>query len=307
MTALIIRINLIIFLSVLISVNECLKLSGKKYIRTEQGKSKDINTVFIETSHIRLHTQNHITEAEVLLCEEEGNTDCYLSTISICIDSQSKIWPKLLYKGDIPHTSNSLMINKRLAKRLNIGIGDHIGVKTAISFDDFVVCGIMRNFYGFPDYDKNAYYYCLFDRNESYKSKISGTYYTFSDDDKNAFIVESINQKIQNTINLKTKYALVIFLIIALINFFTLRGIQKVFTQRKYYNRLLILGKTRFIVNRIIIKDMILFMVISLFFYMCFLIFSPFLFINFCSILISVFINYLLLIRKLNGFNKIRK
>lgn len=276
-----------------------LKLSASEYIRTEQGKTNDINTIFIEHNYIRLHTQHHLNETEALWCEEEGNTHCYLSAISACINTKSKLWSKLLYKGELPKASNMVIINSKLAKRLHIGLGDHIGIKTAISFDDFEVCGIIRNFYGLPEYDRSSSYYCLFDRNEEYRSKINGTYYTFSNNDKNAFLVENITQYLQVSLKIIIATFCILFFILVVLHTFVLNVLQVILTQRKYYNRLRLLGKTKLFVNKIIIQDEIFFSIISLLLSALFTMNMLCLTINFFSILLSVFVNYILLRKKI--------
>ncbi|MBR0098684.1 MAG: hypothetical protein IJP90_03100 [Treponema sp.] len=111
-----------------------LNLIQEKYIRTEQNSKNSNNAIFIEQCQLRIHKELHQNEDSVLLCEEIGNTNCYVSSFSIITTSENNFLQKCLIKGHLPENTSEIVLNKSLTRRLKCQIGSILCIKNAIFF-----------------------------------------------------------------------------------------------------------------------------------------------------------------------------
>ena len=113
-----------------------LKQADKRFLRTEQEIPTDINALFIERSQIRIHKNLHETEDFVFQCEQENNTDCFISATSINAVSGNDFLEKCIVKGNLPKGKSEIAINENLAKRLHYSIDDKLCLKSAILYEN---------------------------------------------------------------------------------------------------------------------------------------------------------------------------
>ncbi len=240
-----------------------LSKSDKLFLRTEQGIPSDINALFIGNSNVRLHKILHESENLVFECERNVNTACYVSAIAINAVSNNDFLEKCIIKGLLPNHKNAIAINENLAKKMNCSIGDEICLKSALIYETVKVSGILCNFYGFPDFNKDSKFYVIMNYGDEYANSVIGSYYDFSNSNEGAFLAENMQLKIsgfwQKIIRCISTFFIISFISNIIIFIF---GYKKVLCLKKYYARLFLLGKQNAFVVKERFKDVFSFTLI---------------------------------------------
>ena len=232
-----------------------LKQTDKTFLRTEQDIPDDIHALFVERSQIRIHKTLHETEDKVFKCEQSSNTNCYVSSIALNAISDNDFLKKCVLKGELPKDSKSVAINENLAKLLNYSIGDEICIKSAILYEVVQISGIIRNFYGFPDFKADANFYIIMNRGFDYQSSVIGNYYDFSDNPENAFLAENVVQKVKSGLVKIIGKIISIFFVLVVFHIIAFYFYKKILFLRQYRLRLYDLGKTKLFIEKERIRE----------------------------------------------------
>lgn len=283
-----------------------MKSPNKTFINTEQGEKHSQDSIFFERNSVRLHTKLHKTISDIYECEETDGTKCYISTISCSISGASKIKECFMIKGHMPISNTELAINALLAERLSLNIGDKLCIKTPISNSICCISGITKNPYGFPDFDNESIYYAFFNTDNSYKSKINGTFYTFSDKD-DAFISEPIENQINIFQHLEITFTAGIFLFLFILDFCILVCFSKLFTLKNHYKKLFSLGKDKRYIGKTMILHLFLYFVLILFLSLVTFTNKIFFIVNLSAEFFTIILFYIIMGGKLYGSNRIAK
>ncbi len=240
-----------------------LSQTDKQYLRTEQEIPTDKNALFIERSQLRLHKNLHETKDLAFKCERERNTDCYISAISINAVSDTDFLQKCLVKGNLPKNKNEIAINENIAKSMNYSIGDEVCLMSAILYENVEISGIIRNFYGFPDFKTDARFYIATNRGKEYQTSVIGGYYDFSDNPEGAFLAEVVSEKVSKLLSKIILQIAGIFCGLVFLNSMAFFVYKKILCLSKYHARLFSLGKAKSFVLNKRIKEVLFFSAVS--------------------------------------------
>lgn len=236
-----------------------LGLSDKAFLRIEQGKPREKEALFIERIQIRLHKTIHQDEDSVFKCEGAGNTECFVSATPVNSDVENSYLEKCLVKGVLPKDKNSIAINESLLKRMNLSVGDTLCLKSAVIYQNVTISGIIRNFYGFPDFKADDVFYFVQNRGVEYQNMTVGGFFDFSDSKEGAFLAEDVSLKIQNLWKRIANQILVIFFSILFLSTISFQFYKRILQLPSFYSRLYALGKTKSFVKSERLKATLLF------------------------------------------------
>lgn len=279
-----------------------LKKTEKKYIQKETKKIE--NSLFIEISNNRLHSILHESEDEVIDCEENGNTDCFISAISCRFGEDDDFWSNLLLEGNLPINDTEIVISEELSKRRNIRINDVVSVKSLLDYKNVRISGILMNPYGITDFAKeDAYYIVSIIPTDDYTSKIRGNWYSFSNFKENDSELVSINDSLVQFQEKKLQLCSIILILKLILCVLILFGVQKILTLRQFYNSLLVAGIKKEVIKTRIILFEIIFLVTSLLLSLIFSRQELFILIDLIAALFATTLNFFFLRRKTYGYN----
>ena len=232
-------------------------MPGKAFIR----KAEDADYIFVADSDVQIHSKIHADKKDATMCEENQDTTCFVKVKVAALKGKTEFLQKYLIRGKFPDTPDGIAINKSLADKLKLGIGDKAGISKPFYFQEKQITGIIKNSYGFPDYTpyKHKQYFCYFDMPLG-----NGTVYSFSDNKNNAWV--NVFKHVQNTNRKIYICSFISFMVLFISNTIALFCIQEVLTFRQYCNRLLLLGIKRRYIRRKQIMFYMIFMLASMLF-----------------------------------------
>lgn len=110
----------------------------------------------LANNRVRIHKELH-DETNVLFCEEENNTNCFVSS-SLLLLPELPESQHLLLKGKFP-TNGEIVISESISTSLNLDVGDSVLLKDFLNYSVLNVSGVIKDTYGFPnEYNRNQIY-----------------------------------------------------------------------------------------------------------------------------------------------------
>lgn len=131
-------------------------------------------------------------------------------------------------------------------------------------FKQVKVVGVIKDFYGFPDFKPDARYYCITNHTEKYLSLSNGISYSFSDDPENTFIAEKVFLKKQVILKTLHIYYCILSIILFAFQFAVFHCFKKNLCLPSYYKHLCVLGKRKISILSRKLKDIGFFLSVCL-------------------------------------------
>lgn len=117
------------------------------------NKKQDLG---LSNNRVRIHKELH-DEIDVLFCEEENNTNCFVSSYLLLLPELPES-QNLLLKGKLP-TNGEIVISESISALLDLDVGDSVLLKDFLNYAVLNVSGIIKDTYGFPnEYNANQIY-----------------------------------------------------------------------------------------------------------------------------------------------------
>lgn len=132
----------------------------------------------LSNNKVRLHKELH-DEVNVLFCEEENNTNCFVSSSLLLLPEFPEL-QNLLLKGNLP-TNGEVVISESISSLLKLDVGDPVLLKDFLNYAIFNVSGIIKDTYGFPnEYNPNQIYTVILENtSDNWRSFQPFTIYSF--------------------------------------------------------------------------------------------------------------------------------
>lgn len=209
-----------------------------------KGTGGNETPFLLNQSQLLLHTTIHSDYEEMDLCQNDPNQNCYIATSFISFFDKDSPFQKAVIKGTLPSDAGLICINRNVAKRLHLGIGDRLLVKSDSFIRTVKVCGIIRNFYGIDDFKSDIFYAycCLTFEDEEYLRDNRGSSFSFSDDDSFVLTATSVLDDIKDWNHAKFVIFILLFCLNLLFFCFAYALYAKLQKLPQYYRRLFYLG-----------------------------------------------------------------
>ena len=241
-----------------------LNLSNRKYLKPVQSATDFKEIMLFENDLIPVHLTLHENEDAVFECQENGDRKCYLSASVIDINSENDFFGKCLILGKLPNDKFEIAINKNLAKRLKISVGDLVLLKFPFFSETVKISGIFRNLYGFDEFNAEKKFYCALNRGEKYLASVRGNIFVFSDSDKDSFSSYSVKKIVADFRKELAFDILIIFFLLFVFLIISYQSYKKILQLKKYHARLFSLGKTSLFVKKERFKEVLIFFLLCL-------------------------------------------
>ena len=128
---------------------------GNFYLSFEDSTNEKLQ-LGLANNRVRIHKELH-DKINVLFCEEENNTNCFVSSSLLLLPElpESQL---LLLKGKLPEPGE-IVVSESISTLLDLDVGDTVLLKDFLNYLVLNVSGIIKDTYGFPnEYDSNQVY-----------------------------------------------------------------------------------------------------------------------------------------------------
>lgn len=150
---------------------------GNFYLSFENPANKKLY-FGLSNNKLRIHKELH-DEVNVLFCEEENDTNCFVSSSLLLLPDFSES-QHLLLKGKLP-TNGEIVISESISSLLELDVGDSVLLKDFLNYEVLKVSGIIKDTNGFPnEYNPNQIYTVILENTlDNWKAFQPFTIYSF--------------------------------------------------------------------------------------------------------------------------------
>ena len=204
----------------------------------------------LANNRVRIHKELH-DEINVLFCEEENNTNCFVSSSLLLLPElpESQL---LLLKGKLPEPGE-IVISESISTLLDLDVGDSVLLKDFLNYEVLNVSGIIKDTYGFPnEYNSNQIYTVILANTlDNWKTFQPFTSYSYQQSSTSYNQVTNYSSSIRRSIfTLTIIFQIVLFLLFIVVHCLLFH----IFGVCRFLKHQILLGKEKKYLNMYLLK-----------------------------------------------------